>query len=109
MGQANIWLTKTYADKLVPAIQEGIADLWEALNNPTEMLLVSISEPNSRSTTLYLRVPDALVRRFPGFSKIPIECLPKTATLRLGHAQEFSKVFEHESNISRLGNASRET
>jgi hypothetical protein len=100
-------LTKTYADNLVPAVQEAIADLWEATDSPTEMLLVSTSEASSRSTTLFLRVPDALIRRFLGFSKIPIECLPKTATLLLGNAQEFSKLFEHESDrpISRLGNA----
>jgi hypothetical protein len=85
---------KTYADNLVPAIHEGVTNLWEALNNPTAMLLASTSDPGSGTTTLFLRVPDALVRRFPGFSKIPIECLPKTATLRIGHAQELTNVIE---------------
>jgi hypothetical protein len=78
----------------VPAIQEALADLWEAMDNPTEILLASTSEPSSGSTTLFLRVPDSLFRRFPGFSKIPIECLPKAATLRVGHAEEYLKVFE---------------
>jgi len=87
-------LTKTYADNLVPAVQEILADLWEAMDNPTEILLASTSEPTSGSTTLFLRVPDSLVHRFPGFSKIPIECLPKVATLRVGRAEEYRKVFE---------------
>jgi hypothetical protein len=78
----------------VPAIQEALADLWDAMDNPAEMLLVSTGEPYSGLTTLFLRAPDALVRRFPGFSKIPIECLPKAATLRVGHAEEYCKVFE---------------
>jgi hypothetical protein len=77
----------------VPAIQEALADLWDTMDNPTEMLLASTSE-SSGSTTLFLRVPDSLFRRFPGFSKIPIECLPKAATLRIGHAAEYWKVFE---------------
>ena len=87
-------MTKTYVDNLVPAIQEAVADLWEAMDSPKEMLLASTSDPGNGMTTLFLRVPDSLVRRFPGFSKIPFECLPKTATLRVGHAEEYSKVFE---------------
>jgi hypothetical protein len=76
------------------SVQNDFDELWQALSSPKEMLLGSTNEPGSRVTTIYMRVPENLVRKFPGFAEIAENQLPKTATCLIERDGEFWKVFD---------------
>jgi hypothetical protein len=88
------WLSKKFLpDENRITIEAAFDNLWQAMASPKEMLLVSISEPGSRVKTLYVRVPDTVADRFPGFEEISVHEVPKEAELLVGHYGEFRKIF----------------
>ena len=88
------WLSK----KLTPdenriAVEVAFDNLWQAMANPSEMLLLITSKPESGMTTLYIRVPDTVANTFPGFKEILVHEVPKAAELLVGDYGEFRKLF----------------
>ena len=88
------WLSK----KLIPdedrmAVEAAFDKLWQTMANPTEMLLLARSDSKGAAKTLYIRVPDTIEDRFPGFEEISAREVPKEAELLVGHYGEFRKLF----------------
>jgi hypothetical protein len=89
------WLSKKFnPDENRIAVEVAFDNLWQAMASPTEMLLVATSESKSGTKTLYIRVPDTVEDRFPGFEEISVHELPKEAELLVGHYGEFRKLFK---------------
>jgi hypothetical protein len=89
------WLSKQFnPDENRIAVEVAFDNLWQALASPTEMLLLVTSESKGGTKTLYIRVPDTVEDRFPGFEDISVHELPKEAELLVGHYGEFRKLFK---------------
>jgi hypothetical protein len=91
-GKMIKWLSKQFIpDEDRMAVEVAFDKLWQTMANPTEMLLLARSEAGTK--TLYIRVPDTIADRFPGFEEISAHEVPKEAELLVGHYGEFQKLF----------------
>jgi hypothetical protein len=89
------WLSKRFIpDENRIAVETAFDQLWQTTANPTEMLLLATSESKDGTKTLYIRVPDTIEDRFPGFEEISVHEVPKEAELLVGHYGEFRKLSD---------------
>jgi hypothetical protein len=88
------WFSKKFPpDENRTAIEVAFDNLWQAMANPREMLLITTSKPESGMKTLYMRVPATVADKFPGFEEISAHEIPSAAELLVGHYGEFRELF----------------
>jgi hypothetical protein len=88
------WFSKEFpAGENRTAVEVAFDNLWQTMANPREMLLITASKPESRMKTLYIRVPDTVADKFPGFEEISAHEVPSEAELLVGHYGEFQELF----------------
>ena len=94
-----IWLTKPFENSphMKAAIQNRFAVLFATQGSPESMLLVEENHAPHLST-IWLRLPDERLRSsFGELDEGDERHLPKSATLLIGHAGEFEKLFAYAS------------
>lgn len=94
----TVWAQKSFQLAEWAPVQDLFERQFMSLRGPRDMMMISIKHDDYRMDTIVIALPDkAYLALYPGFEPLPIERLPKVASLLVGIQDSFEEKFQFAS------------